>query len=148
MSAMVNSRATAIASKSPVPTGLELAVSVAIAAPPYNTDRAGLRGAHLARVAVPDGAATRDEDETSCRNYSRSLAFKGTGGRFRSGRPERAQVAGLQHPPGRTLPRGADHRAAQLLGGDHRPGRDRPHQRQERPEDGVGDPRPARLRDL
>src|SRR6266851_5214074 len=144
MSAMVNSRATAIASKSPVPPGLEFAVSVAIAAPP----KIRIISTHLARLAVPDGAATRDEDETSCRNYSRSLAFKGTGGRFRSGRPERAQVAGLQHSPGRTLPRSADHRAAQLLGGDHRPGRDRPHQRQERPEDGVGDPRPARLRDL
>src|SRR5438445_782198 len=43
--------------------------------------------------------------------------------------PAREQLAHLQHPPGRTLPRGADHRAAQLLGSDHRPRRDRRHER-------------------
>ena len=42
----------------------------------------------------------------------------------------------------------ANHRATQFLGADHRPRRDCAHQREERPKEGIGDPRPARLRDF
>ena len=62
--------------------------------------------------------------------------------------PERAQVPALQDPRGRAFPRGANHRATQFLGADHRPRRDCAHQQEERPKEGIGDPRPARLRDF